>query len=105
MTLLNLRIVRLSTQKRFLVLLIRFLRRCMFYVVSLSSRFEIAPDFNASKHIAFDVRKVQIAINQRLGLATNKRFKTDSQRVAFVVCGKFSDLGGVRKHRIALLTT
>ena len=21
----------------------------------------------------------------------NKRFKTDSQRVAFVVCGKFSD--------------
>ena len=35
----------------------------------------------------------------------NKRFKADSQRVAFVVCGKFSDLGGVRKHRIALLTT
>ncbi|ELP6741520.1 DUF3265 domain-containing protein, partial [Vibrio vulnificus] len=32
-------------------------------------------------------------------------FKTDSQRVAFVVCGKFSDLGGVREHRIALLTT
>ncbi|WP_337959521.1 hypothetical protein, partial [Vibrio parahaemolyticus] len=29
----------------------------------------------------------------------NKRFKTDSQRVAFVVCGKFSDLGGMRKHR------
>ncbi|EGR1265354.1 hypothetical protein JL857_23975 [Vibrio parahaemolyticus] len=25
--------------------------------------------------------------------------------MAFVVCGKFSDLGGVRKHRIALLTT
>ncbi|TOP74591.1 DUF3265 domain-containing protein [Vibrio parahaemolyticus] len=30
---------------------------------------------------------------------SNKRFKTDSQRVAFVVCGKFSDLGGMRKHR------
>ncbi|EGQ7992746.1 DUF3265 domain-containing protein [Vibrio vulnificus] len=29
----------------------------------------------------------------------------DSQRVAFVVCGKFSDLVGLRKHRIALLTT
>ena len=29
----------------------------------------------------------------------NKRFKADSQRVAFAVCGKFSDLGGVRKHR------
>ncbi|EHT4943418.1 hypothetical protein KX909_004294 [Vibrio vulnificus] len=25
--------------------------------------------------------------------------------MAFVVCGIFSDLGGVRKHRIALLTT
>ncbi|MBM4846602.1 hypothetical protein HYO30_22550 [Vibrio parahaemolyticus] len=25
--------------------------------------------------------------------------------MAFVVCGKFSDLGGVRKHRVALLTT
>ncbi len=35
----------------------------------------------------------------------NKRFKTDSQRVAFLQCVKFSDLCGVRKHRIALLTT
>ncbi|EGQ9313623.1 hypothetical protein FR271_21255 [Vibrio vulnificus] len=25
--------------------------------------------------------------------------------MAFVVCGTFSDLCGVRKHRIALLTT
>ncbi|MBE3761891.1 hypothetical protein HJ205_23270 [Vibrio parahaemolyticus] len=25
--------------------------------------------------------------------------------MAFVICGKFSDLGGVQKHRIALLTT
>ncbi|MBH9742476.1 DUF3265 domain-containing protein [Vibrio navarrensis] len=40
-----------------------------------------------------------------MGLPTNKRFKADSQRVVFVVCGKLSDLGGVRKHRIALLTT
>ncbi|HAS8326546.1 TPA: DUF3265 domain-containing protein [Vibrio vulnificus] len=38
-------------------------------------------------------------------LTPNKRFKTDSQRVAFVDCGKFSDLGGVQKHCIALLTT
>ncbi|ELV8627356.1 DUF3265 domain-containing protein [Vibrio cidicii] len=37
--------------------------------------------------------------------AYNKRFKTDSQRVAFLLCVKFSDLGGMRKHRIALLTT
>ncbi|EGR3004262.1 DUF3265 domain-containing protein [Vibrio parahaemolyticus] len=35
----------------------------------------------------------------------NNRFKTDSQRVAFLACGKCSDLGGVQKHRIALLTT
>ncbi|TOI58782.1 DUF3265 domain-containing protein [Vibrio parahaemolyticus] len=35
----------------------------------------------------------------------NKRFKADSQRVAFVVCSKFSDVGGLQKHSIALLTT
>ncbi|HDM8072417.1 TPA: DUF3265 domain-containing protein [Vibrio harveyi] len=35
----------------------------------------------------------------------NKRFKTDSQRVAFLSCVNFGDLGGMRKHRIALLTT
>ncbi|MCQ9067010.1 DUF3265 domain-containing protein [Vibrio diabolicus] len=40
-----------------------------------------------------------------LACSHNKRFKTDSQRVAFVVCGKFSDLGGMRKHRMASLTT
>ncbi|HCG6644289.1 DUF3265 domain-containing protein [Vibrio parahaemolyticus] len=40
-----------------------------------------------------------------MGLPHNKRFKVDSQRVAFVVCGKFSDLGGMRKLRVALLTT
>ncbi|EMK6856122.1 DUF3265 domain-containing protein, partial [Vibrio cholerae] len=27
------------------------------------------------------------------------------QRVAFLPCVDFSDLGGMRKHRIALLTT
>ncbi len=35
----------------------------------------------------------------------NKRFKTDSQRVAFSPCVDFGDLGGMRQHRIALLTT
>ncbi|TOH54879.1 hypothetical protein CGI77_23640 [Vibrio parahaemolyticus] len=53
--------------KAFLVLLVRFLRRCMFYVVSLSSRFETAPDINASKHIIFDVRKVQTVIKSVFG--------------------------------------
>ncbi|EHK9078474.1 DUF3265 domain-containing protein [Vibrio parahaemolyticus] len=38
-------------------------------------------------------------------LATNKRFKTDSQRVAFLLCVDFSGLGDMRQHRIALLTT
>ena len=66
-TLLNLRIVRLSVQKRFLVLLASFLRRCMFYVVSLSSRFDTTSDFNASKHIKFDVRKVQTVIKSAFG--------------------------------------
>ncbi|HAS6630820.1 TPA: DUF3265 domain-containing protein [Vibrio parahaemolyticus] len=35
----------------------------------------------------------------------NKRFKTDSQRVAFLPCVDFSDYSGMRKRRIALLTT
>ncbi|AUB88987.1 DUF3265 domain-containing protein [Vibrio sp. V09_P4A23P171] len=35
----------------------------------------------------------------------NKRFKTDSQRVALSSCVNFSDFGGVQKYRIALLTT
>ncbi|ERB63081.1 hypothetical protein N779_22805 [Vibrio coralliilyticus OCN008] len=56
--LLKVRIVRLVFQKRFLVLLVRFLRRCLFQVVSLSSRFEITPDLSASKHIKFVVCKV-----------------------------------------------
>ncbi|WP_049884307.1 hypothetical protein, partial [Vibrio parahaemolyticus] len=57
-TLLKVRTVRLAFQKRFLVLSVRFLRRCLFQVVSLSSRFETAPDINASEHIKFVVRKV-----------------------------------------------
>ncbi len=35
-----------------------FLRRCLFQVVSLTSRFETTPDLSASKHIKFVVRKV-----------------------------------------------
>ncbi|EIU7748514.1 DUF3265 domain-containing protein [Vibrio vulnificus] len=29
---------------------------------------------------------------------TNKLFKRDSQRVAFLLCVGFSDLGGMRQH-------
>ncbi len=57
-TLLKVRTVRLAFQKRFLVLSVRFLRRCLFQVVSLSSRFETTSDLSASKHIKFVVRKV-----------------------------------------------
>ncbi|OPH49967.1 hypothetical protein B4U81_20205 [Vibrio campbellii] len=57
-TLLKVRTVRLVFQKRFLVLLVHFLRRCLFQVVSLTSRFETTPDLNASRHIKFVVRKV-----------------------------------------------
>ncbi|EGR2705425.1 hypothetical protein DUG78_24405 [Vibrio parahaemolyticus] len=56
--LLKVRIVRLVFQKRFLVLLARFLRRCLFQVVSLTSRSETTPDLSASKHIKFVVCKV-----------------------------------------------
>ncbi|AVH25886.1 hypothetical protein DLI08_08730 [Vibrio parahaemolyticus] len=51
--LLKVRIVRLVFQKLFLVLWVRFLRRCLFQVVSLTSRFETTPDLSASKHIKF----------------------------------------------------
>jgi len=34
----------------------------MFYVVSLSSRVETTPDFNASKHMNFGVRKDKTVI-------------------------------------------
>ncbi len=57
--LLNLRIVRLSVKKRFFVLLVRFLRRCLFHVVSLASCFEIAPDLVTSKHVMFVVYKAK----------------------------------------------
>ena len=57
-TLLKVRTVRLAFQKHLLVLSVRFLRRCLFEVVSLNSRIETTPDLNASKHIKFVVRKV-----------------------------------------------
>ncbi len=56
--LLKVRTVRLVFQKRFLVLLVRFLRRCLFHVVLLSCRFETKPDLNASKHIKLIVFKI-----------------------------------------------
>ncbi len=48
----------LAERTFFPVLSVRFLWRCLFQVVSLSSRFETTPDVSASKHIKFVVRKV-----------------------------------------------
>ncbi|EGQ9050279.1 hypothetical protein F9228_24770 [Vibrio parahaemolyticus] len=56
--LLKVRIVRLSFQKQCLVLCVRFLRRCLFQVVSLTSRFETTPDLSAAKYILLVVCKV-----------------------------------------------
>ena len=104
-TLLKVRILRLAFQKRFLVSLVRFLRRCLFQVVSLSSRFETAPDVNASKHIKFVVRKVYFGLKLSLGASrlTNCsrgirnawHFHYALNLVIKVVCGGFG---------IALLT-
>ncbi len=91
-TLLKVRTVRLAFQRLFLVLSVRFLRRCLFQVVSLTSRFETTPDLSASKHIKFVVLQslVRLKIVARC-LATNKLLKRDSQRVAFLLCVEFSD--------------
>ncbi|HHF3044262.1 TPA: hypothetical protein ACPJ0Y_004404 [Vibrio diabolicus] len=40
-------IVKLSFQKRFFVLPVRFLRRCLFQVVSVASRCKSKPDLSA----------------------------------------------------------
>ena len=56
-TLLKELIVKLSPQKRMLVLSVRFLRRGLFQVVSVTSRYKSKPDLNASKHIKIMVSK------------------------------------------------
>ncbi|TOF34270.1 hypothetical protein CGJ21_24275 [Vibrio parahaemolyticus] len=48
----------LSFQKVCLVFKFRFLRRCKFQVVSVTSCFETKPDLSASKHIMLVVCKV-----------------------------------------------
>ncbi len=56
-TLLKDLIVKLSFQKRLLVLSVRFLRRGLFQVVSVTSHYKSKPDLNASKHIKIMVSK------------------------------------------------
>ncbi|MQP57369.1 hypothetical protein FZF11_17990 [Vibrio parahaemolyticus] len=83
--LLKVRTVRLLFQKVFLVLSACFLRRCMFQVVSVTSCFETTPDLTASKYVGFCSQSLNCLKISKLGLATNKQFKSDSARLAFLV--------------------
>ncbi len=56
-TLLKDLIVKLSFQKRLLVLSVCFLWRGLFQVVSVASRYKSKRDLNASKHIKIIVSK------------------------------------------------
>ncbi len=56
-SLLKVLIVKLSYQKCFLVLPVRFLRRDLFQVVSVASGCKSKPDLSASKHIKIMVSK------------------------------------------------
>ncbi len=60
-TLLKVRTVRLSFQKVFLVLSVHFLRRWMFQVVSVASRFETTLDVTASKYVVFLFAKSKLS--------------------------------------------
>ncbi|EGU0168832.1 DUF3265 domain-containing protein [Vibrio parahaemolyticus] len=81
------------------------MRRCLFQVVSLSSRFETTPDLNASKHIKFIVCKVQNNVkstrwvykltNCSRGIRNAWHFHYAFNLVTKVVCGNIG---------IALLT-
>ncbi len=98
-TLLKVRIVRLVFQKHFLVLLVRFQRRCLFHVVSLSSRCETTPDLSASKYIEFIVFKILNNVKSTLwvckltncsrGIRNAWHFYYALNLVIKVVCGGF----------------
>ncbi len=60
-TLLNVSTVRLPYQKVFLVLPACFLRRWMFQVVSVASRFETTLDVTASKYVVFLFAKSKLS--------------------------------------------
>ncbi|TBT15263.1 hypothetical protein D5E83_24650 [Vibrio parahaemolyticus] len=104
-TLLKARAVRLSFQKVLLVLSVRFLRRWMAQVVSLTSRFETTPDLTASKYVVFCSQSLNCPKISKLGLATNKQFKSDSARLAFLVWVWLSVYGGQMKCRGRVLHT
>ncbi len=56
-------------------------------------RFETAPDLSISKRSKTVLAKCKLTGNQRCRMATNKAFKADSQRWAFLVFFEFSVYG------------
>ncbi len=58
-------IVKLSPQKRMLVLPVRFLRRGLFHVVSVAVRCKSKPDLNASKHLKSHGFKVWLGLKSQ----------------------------------------
>ncbi|HFQ4805911.1 TPA: hypothetical protein ACGUTO_004331 [Vibrio vulnificus] len=84
-SLLNVSSAALSFQKSFSVLLVRFLRRCAFQVVSVTNALKlrlIRVFQNTQRQCWQSGNQFQI---KALGLATNKAFKRDSQRLAVLV--------------------
>ncbi|ODZ79048.1 hypothetical protein BBM45_05505 [Vibrio parahaemolyticus] len=77
--LLKARTVRLSFQTVLLVLLVRFLRRWMFQVVSVTSRFETTPDLTASKYVFFCSQTLNCPKISKLGLATNAALSSEQR--------------------------
>ncbi|EGR0888837.1 hypothetical protein DLH84_24130 [Vibrio parahaemolyticus] len=78
--LLKVSFVALFLQKVFLVLSVRFLRCCVFQVVSVTGALQLRLSwvFQSTQQCCWQsVNQLQI---NALGLATNKAFKRDSQR-------------------------
>ncbi|QIR97535.1 hypothetical protein FR741_07155 [Vibrio diabolicus] len=71
----------------------------------MASRFETAPDLTRLKYVVFCSQRLNCRKISKLGLATNKQFKSDSARSAFLVWVSFSVYGGQIKCRGRVLHT
>ncbi|TOF46603.1 hypothetical protein CGJ22_23565 [Vibrio parahaemolyticus] len=74
-------------------------------MVSVTSRFETTPDLTALKYVGFCSQSLNCPKISKLCLATNKQFKSDSARLAFLVWVKFSVYGGQIRCRGRVLHT
>ncbi|ODY53811.1 hypothetical protein BBM26_17240 [Vibrio parahaemolyticus] len=77
----------------------------MFQVVSVTSCFETTPDLPASKYVVSCSQSLNCLKISKLGLATNKQFKSDSARLAFLVWVEFGVYGGQVECRGRVLHT